>query len=66
MSAPYHIGDYPPPDDGFTRDDIPADADITPLVEFRFVKGVLQQRFLVEARKVTFMVYLPVPRFEWG
>lgn len=61
MSAPYHIWDYPPPDDGFTRADIPGDAILTPQTEFRFVGGILQQRFLVEARKVTFMVYLPVP-----
>lgn len=61
MSAPYRIGNYPPPDDGFAKDDIPLDADVTPLNELRFLGGKLQQRFLVESKKVTFFIWMPPP-----
>lgn len=64
MTAPYSIGTYPPPDDGFSRADIPPDADLTPLTELRFVGGQLQQRFLVEARKVTFYIWMPPPQMR--
>ncbi|HMF66054.1 MAG TPA: hypothetical protein VK602_00415 [Phyllobacterium sp.] len=60
----YSPHDYPPPDDGFVASDIPPDALMTPLPELRFVGGILQQRFLVEAKKVSFMIYLPVPSGE--
>jgi len=61
MSAPYRIGTYPPPDDGFSKADIPPDADLTPLNELRFLGGQLQQRFLVESRKVTFFIWMSPP-----
>jgi hypothetical protein len=64
--GPYPKYDYPPQDDGFVADDIKPDAMLTPLPELRIVGDQLQQRFLVEQAKVAFMVYLPVPRFEWG